>query len=67
MIVQHDDLQPDKRPWRSPEMIDVGGALDLTQAVAENVRESNSASPPSFDLATARTVSAGAEVEFPDS
>jgi hypothetical protein len=48
-------------------LIDVGGALDLTQAVAENVRESNSASPPSFDQATARTVSAGAEVEFPDS
>lgn len=32
-------LSSEKRPWRAPEMIDVGGAIDLTHGMGGNVGE----------------------------
>ena len=63
--MEHDDVQPEKRPWRTPEMVDVGGALDLTQAVGGNVRDSPS-DPPNYAPNT-RTCDMAAEVDFEDS
>jgi hypothetical protein len=34
----------EKRAWHSPEIVDVGGVLDLTEAVTENVNDSRSGS-----------------------
>ena len=39
MIMHEDNQPPDKRPWRAPEMIDVGGAIDLTHGMGGNVGE----------------------------
>jgi hypothetical protein len=33
-----------KRPWRAPEIVKVGGVLDLTEAVTTNVNDGSSAS-----------------------
>jgi hypothetical protein len=31
---------PAKRQWRAPEIVNVGGVLDLTEAVGANVNDS---------------------------
>ncbi len=33
-----------KRTWHSPEIVNVGGVLDLTEAITENVNDSRSSS-----------------------
>jgi hypothetical protein len=41
-----------KRPWRAPEIVNVGGVLDLTEAVGGNLSDSGGASPPSYQGGT---------------
>jgi hypothetical protein len=38
---KHDSppLKHKKRAWRAPEIVNVGGVLDLTEAVAENLAD----------------------------
>ena len=33
-----------KRPWRKPEIVNVGGVLDLTEAVGGNLNDGSSGS-----------------------
>lgn len=35
--------QPAKRAWRTPEIVDVGDAMELTEGIIENVKDSPSA------------------------
>jgi len=37
-----------KRTWRSPEIITVGGVLDLTEGTSENVRDNHHGKPPTW-------------------
>ena len=37
-----------KQPWRSPEIISVGGVLDLTEGTTENVRDNGHHEPPTW-------------------
>jgi hypothetical protein len=39
--MDHSDQAQPKRAWRAPEMIDVGGVLDLTEGMSTNVRDNH--------------------------
>lgn len=38
------DQPQEKTAWRAPEMIEVGGVLDVTEAVMENLRDNPTSS-----------------------
>jgi hypothetical protein len=37
-----------KRPWQAPEMIEVGGVLDVTEAIIENVNDGSKMAPATY-------------------
>jgi hypothetical protein len=44
-----EDSPQEKRAWRAPEIVDVGGVLELTEGQSENVREPGS-NPMTYSL-----------------
>ena len=37
--MSQNDQPQEKRAWRAPEIVQVGGVLDVTEAVTENLRD----------------------------
>ena len=53
-----------KRPWQAPEMIEVGGVLDVTEAIIENVNDGSKMAPVTYR--TGGRMDNDAEVELDD-
>jgi hypothetical protein len=45
--MQDTDRPQQKRAWSAPEIVDVGGVLDLTEGQKDNVRDPGS-DPPTY-------------------
>ena len=39
-----------RKSWRKPEIVEVGGVLDLTEAVGGNLSDNGGGSPPTYRL-----------------
>ncbi len=61
--MHRDDLPQEKRAWRAPEIVDVGGVLDLTEGNDGNVRDPNS-DPMTYNRGAGGTRSAEDEVDL---
>jgi hypothetical protein len=42
------DQPQEKRTWRAPEMIEVGGVLDVTEAVGGNLNDGSNLAPVTY-------------------
>ena len=42
-------MTEDKRPWRAPELIDIGNVVDLTEGMETNVRDNLGLEPPTYN------------------
>jgi hypothetical protein len=41
-------MNQEKRPWRTPELIDVGDVVDVTEGMSTNVRDNHGYEPPTW-------------------